>query len=303
MIVVARGRLPPALIGIAWMIAGCAAYALCYATIRELTASFSVFQITFFRAAIGMLVMLPWLMRVGLGGLRTGRQRLYGLRAVITYTGMVCWFYGLAHMGLADATALMFTAPFFTVIFLSLVIGERVGLGRWAAIATGFVGALVIVRPGFAEVGLATLALIYVAVSYGVTNAFTRMLAMTEPTNAVVFYMFALVLPLSLVPAALTWTMPLAGDVPMILAFGILSVAAMQCWTRALAAAPGSIVMPISYLQLPFVGLVAFAFYGEVPGWHIWLGGAIIVASSYTVARAEARRARDQRAAQPATGA
>jgi drug/metabolite transporter (DMT)-like permease len=293
------GRLPPALVGIAWMVLGCATYALCYATIRELTGTFSVFQITFFRAAIGVLVMMPWLARAGAGALRTGRWRLYGARAAVTYTGMVCWFYGLAHMGLADATALMFTAPFFTVIFLSLVVGERVGLARWTAIATGFLGALVIIRPGFAEVGLATAALIYVALSYGVTNAFTRMLALTESTNAVVFYMFALVLPLSLVPAVLTWTMPRPGDVPMILAFGVLSVAAMQCWTRALAAAPGAIVMPISYLQLPFVGLVAFAFYGEVPGWHIWLGGAIIVASSYTVARAEARRARGPRAAQP----
>lgn len=286
------GLLPPAIRGIAWAITSSATYALTYATIRELSGTFSVFQITFFRATIGVLFMLPWLIQGGIAALRTDRPYLYGGRALITYTGMICWFYGLAHVGLADATALMFTAPFFTIIILALWIGERVGALRWAAVAVGFVGALIIIRPGFAEVGLATAALVYVAVSYGASNAATRALAITEPTNAVVFYMFALVLPLSLVPAILTWTMPRPTDLPMILAFGVLSWVSMQCMTRALAAAPAAVITPMYYLQLPFVGVVAYALYGEVPGWHIWVGALIIVTSSYFVVHSEARAAR-----------
>lgn len=286
------GNPPPVIRGIAWATVSSATYALTYATIRELSGTFSVFQITFFRASIGVLVMLPWLMREGLGALGTGRAYLYGGRAIVTYTGMLCWFYGLAHVGLADATALMFTAPFFTIIILSLAIRERVGAGRWAAVGVGFIGALVIIRPGFAEFGLATAALVYVAVSYGASNAATRALAITEPTNAVVFYMFALVLPLSLVPALLAWTMPRPDDVPMILAFGLLSWVSMQCMTRALAAAPAAVITPMYYLQLPFVGVVAYVLYAEVPGWHIWVGALIIIGSSYFVVRSEARAAR-----------
>jgi drug/metabolite transporter (DMT)-like permease len=288
----AFASLPPAIRGIIWAATSSATYALTYATIRELAGTFSVFQITFFRATIGVLFMLPWLMHTGIGALKTHRARLYGTRAIITYTGMVCWFYGLAHAGLADATALMFTAPFFTLIILSIAIGERVGVKRWMAVAAGFAGALVIIRPGFVEFGLATAALVYVAISYGASNAATRALAITESTNAVVFYMFALVLPLSLVPAILTWSMPDWSHVPMILAFGVLSWLSMQSLTRALAAAPAAVVTPMYYLQLPFVGIVAYAFYDEVPGWHIWVGAAIIIGSSYVVVRSESRASR-----------
>jgi len=296
------GELPPAIRGIAWATVSSATYALTYATIRELSGTFSVFQITFFRASIGVLFMLPWLIGAGIEVLRTDRAYLYGGRSIVTYTGMVCWFYGLAHVGLADATALMFTAPFFTLIILSLAIGERVGIRRWAAVAAGFLGALIIIRPGFAEVGLATAALIYVAVSYGASNAATRALAITEPTNVVVFYMFALVLPLSLVPAILTWSMPKPSEIPMILAFGVLSWVSMQCMTRALAAAPAAVVTPMYYLQLPFVGIVAYALYAEVPGWHICIGALIVIGSSYIVVRSEARAARRGVAAASAAG-
>jgi drug/metabolite transporter (DMT)-like permease len=284
--------------GIAWMIAATILYAFTFLVIRELTQDFSVFEVSFMRGAMGMLVMLPWLAHVGLVALRTSRFRLYCIRAVVTYSGMVCWFYGLANVPLADATALLFTSPLFTVAFLAIALGERVSGRRLGAILVGFIGAMIIIRPGVIEVTLPVLALLFTTVAYGAANAITRGLTMSENANAVVFYQFALVLPISAGPAALDWITPGWTDLPLILVFGALSLVSMQCFTRALAAAPAAVVMPVFYLQLPVVAVLAFLFYGETPDIWVWIGGLVICGASYDIARRETRAA----AADPARG-
>lgn len=286
----ATDSLSPAARGVAWMIAASFFYALTFVSIRELAETFSVFQITFFRAVLGVAAMLPWLMRRGLPALHTGRWRLYAVRAVITYTGMVCWFYGLANLRLADATAIIFTAPLLTVVFLSFWLGERVGLARWTAILIGFAGALIIVRPGIAPMTLAAAAVVYTSLSYGFSNAATRVLATTENPTAVVFYMFATVAPLSLGPAIAEWTAPGWADAPLILLFGALSLVAMVCMTRSLAVAPGYVVMPMFYLQLPFVAVLGLTLFGETTGIWTWAGAAVICGSGYAIVWMERRR-------------
>ena len=275
--------------GIAWMIAATVLYAFTFVVIRELSRDFSVFELSFLRAAMGMLVMLPWLARAGLSALRTARLKLYCLRAVVTYSGMVCWFYGLANVPLADATALLFTSPLFTVAILAVALGERVAGRRLAALLVGFAGAMILIRPGFADITPPVLALLYTTVAYGAGNALTRGLTLTESPNAVVFYQFALVVPISAGPAAFAWITPGWGDMPLILVFGALSVISMQCFTRALGAAPAAVVMPVFYLQLPLVATMAFVLYGETPDIWTWVGGAVICWASYDIARGETR--------------
>ena len=279
----------PSLRAVAWMSLSSVSYALTYVTVRELSATFSVFEISFFRALLGMLVMLPWLMRAGTGALRTRRWRLYLFRAVVSYSGMLCWFYGLANMNLADATAIMFTAPLLSLVFLSMAIKEHVGMARWAVILCGFAGALIIIRPGVVELSLTAGALGWTAIAYGASNATTRMLARTEDANAIVFLMFATMVPLSLGPAAAHWITPAWADLPTILAFGVLSLISMQTMTRSLAAAPASVGMPLFYLQLPFVAVLGFVFYGQTSDLWTWIGGAVICASGYCVILIEAR--------------
>ena len=99
-------------------------YALTFVTVRALSETFSVYQLVMFRAAIGTIVLLPWLFRSGVNVLRTDQWKLYGSRAVIVYAGNLCWFYALAHMALADATALSFLMPVFTALILAFWMGE-----------------------------------------------------------------------------------------------------------------------------------------------------------------------------------
>ncbi len=260
-------------------------FALTYVVVRELTQSMSVFTLVFYRAAFGVLFMTPWLLRNGRGVLATRRWKLYAIRAVVIYTGMVTWFYGLAEVELADANAILFTGPFFTVILLQVFAGERAGFDRWVAIFVGFAGALLIVRPGFGALVPATIGIVYTAFAYGASNAATRSLSMTEDNNAVVFYMFALMLPLSIGPAAADWTTPARSDLPMLGLFAVIAYASIHCVTRAYAYAPAAALTPAYYLQLPMVALMGYLFYEEAPDLLTWIGALAICSSGYWIAR------------------
>jgi drug/metabolite transporter (DMT)-like permease len=212
-------------------------------------------------------------------------------RTVVSYSGMLCWFYALANMPLADATSLMFTLPLFTVLLARMFLGEHVGLDRWAATAIGFCGALIIIRPGFATVGLAAGAALYTALSYAGANAMTKSLVRTEDSNVVVFYNFALLGVIAVGPAIHAWQTPAWSDVSWILVFGVLSLVAQQCITRSFAAAPASVVTPFQFLKLPFVALIALMWFAEEPDPWTWLGALVIFASAYVIVRREARPA------------
>ena len=209
---------------------------------------------------------------------------------MIVYSGNLCWFYALAEMALADATALSFLMPVFTALILAFWMRERLTGPRITALFLGLAGAFVVIRPGFAEVGLATVAMLYTTIAYGTATAQTRVLAKTENTNVVVFLMFALNTPLALGPGLYHWVMPAGLDWALIAAFGLLSLYSQIFMTRALALAEAAVVMPCFYLQLPLAGLFGFFLFGQVP--EIWLlpGAALIIGGSYYSVWSESRR-------------
>ncbi len=280
--------LPGAVRGALWMSAASFFFAVIYVVIRRLTLTVPIQELVLFRAVLGIAFMAPWLMRAGRGALATRRKWIYVWRTVLSYSGMLCWFYALANMPLADATSLMFTLPLFTVLLAATFLGERVGLDRWMATAVGFGGALIIIRPGFVEIGLAAGAALYTALSYAGGGVMTKALVRTESPNAVVFYSFALLTVISLGPAIAWWRTPVWQDVSWIVAFGILSAVATQCVTRSFAAAPASVVVPFQFLKLPFVALIALLWFAELPDPWTWLGALVIFAGTYAIVRREA---------------
>jgi drug/metabolite transporter (DMT)-like permease len=283
----ARGR--TALSGLAWMTGASLFFAVGYLPVRELSARFSAADLVFYRAALTVLFMLPWLVRAGPKVLKTDRFGLFAFRGAVTFVGMVCLFYGLANMKLADATALTFTSPLFTIVIGAIVLGDRIGRRRWGPVLIGFAGGLIVIRPGFAELSWPVLAVVVTAMTYGVSNAATRALVRTEDTNVVVFYMFATIVPLAAVPALISATLPGWEDAPWLLLLGAATFLSQQCITRSLGAAAAAIVMPAYYLQLPFIAAIAFGFYGEVPVIWVWLGALVICASTYYILRIENR--------------
>jgi drug/metabolite transporter (DMT)-like permease len=148
----ASAGLSPALRGALWMIGATSGFAAMIVLVRQLTYDLDPLQVVFLRNAFGLLAMMPWLMSQGLGVLRTQRIHLHLLRAGIGIVAMICWFTTVSLMPLAESTALSFTAPIFTSLLAVLLLGEVMRARRWTATALGFLGALVILRPGIQAV-------------------------------------------------------------------------------------------------------------------------------------------------------
>lgn len=284
------GALPDATRGIFWMTVSAFLYACTYGTVRVLSESFDTFQIVFFRSGLGVLFLLPWLYRTGPGALRTNRYGLYAVRAGLNYAGMVCLMYGIANLTLQDVTALMFTVPLFTVLFVAVLLGETVGAARWCALVVGFAGALVIIRPGFVEIGLATLGVLGTAASYSLVNTANKSLTRTENPNAIVFHGFVLLTAMSVGPAYYTWNAVAWSHVPWIIAVGVFSSLATLCIIRAFAAADAGVIMPFNFLKLPFAVVIGMIWFTEQPDLWTVAGAAIIFSSTWHIARREGGR-------------
>ena len=293
--------MPAASRGVVLMFLCAMCYALTFVAIRHLGETFSVWQLVLFRTALGTAVMLPWVVRSGIGALKTRRWLTYGLRGFAVYSGNLCWFYALSNITLAEATALSFTAPLFSVLILAVWLREKLDVLRLCALLLGIGGALVIIRPGFAEIHLATVGMVYTAIAYGAAIAMTRSLTQTENSSAVVFYMFAVNLPVAAVPGIVHWTAPAWADVPWIVAFGVLSLYSQRFMTKSLALAEAAVVMPSYYLQLPLVAALGFLIFDQMP--EIWLvpGAALIIGGAYFSVWSESRKRRAAAAAETAT--
>jgi S-adenosylmethionine uptake transporter len=278
--------------GGAFMIVSALNFALMAGAIRYLADRVHPFEMAFFRNLFSLLFMAPWVLRAGLSGLRTSSVRKYGLRGLASIVAMLCWFYGLAMMPIAEATALSFTAPIFASIGAILFLGERMGVRRWSAIVVGFVGAMIILRPGLSAVSLPALVVLGGSAAVAASIIMVKILSRTEPTSLIVAYMGIYLVPMSLVPALFVWTTPTGTDWLWLIFIGAVATFGQLAITSAYAAAEATVVLPFDYTRLLFAALIGFVAFGEVPDTWTWLGAAVIAASAIYIAHREALRAR-----------
>ncbi len=271
------------------MIGAAAAFSLLVVCVRELSATLPTPEILFFRCLFTTALLLPWAVRAGWSGAVTRRPGLNLLRAASTFAAMMMWFHAIGIVPLADAVALQSAYPLFTILLAMLLFAERPGIRRGLATLAGFAGVLVIVRPGFAVVGLPTVMLLGAAWFYAVSNICVKGMADTEPANRMVFTLNFLLLVFSAIPTAFVWTTPDLAAAPWIGLLAVSGFAAHMCLTRALATGEAAAVMPFDFLRLPFAALNGFLLYGEAPDLWTVLGGAAVFASASYIAVREAR--------------
>ena len=261
------------------------------------------FQMAFFRNAFALAFMLPWLMRMGRGVLHTERLQAHLWRAVIGLAAMLCWFTAVVNMPMAEAVALNFTIPLFATAGAALFLGETVRARRWTATAVGFIGVLIVLRPGFVEFTPVTSLPIISAGFMAVSVLIIKSLSRTEEPMTVVLYMNLLLTPLSLVPALFVWEMPSLRALLLMALVGGCSVVAHIAFTRAFVKADASAVMPFDYARLPFVAAIGFLLFGEAPDLWTWVGAAVIAASAVYIARRESQVAQERPTHRPGSEA
>ncbi|MGI9489223.1 MAG: DMT family transporter [Geminicoccaceae bacterium] len=264
-------------------------FAAMHAVIRHLTEVMHPFEAAFFRNAAGLIFVLPWFIRYGLEPLRTQHLNLHIFRSLVNVVAMLCFFYAVSITPLAEVTALGFAAPIFATMLAALVLGETVRLRRWTAVIVGFVGTLIILRPGFAEVGLGQMLVMISTVFWAVALLLIKKVSRFDSSITIIIYMSLLQLPLSLVAALFVWTWPTWDMVPWILALGLLGGGAQWLMTEALRVADTSVVMPLDFCKLPWTALLAYIAFAQVPDMFTWLGGAVIFGSALYIAYRERR--------------
>ena len=250
------------------------------------------FEVAFFRCLFGLVFILPWIVRSGPLLLRSRNRGFFLLRAGVGLVSMATWFYGITVVPLATATAVNFTAPLFATLAAALVLHEDVRLRRWSAVVIGFVGVLVIMRPGSARLDVNLLLLLLSAATAAMNNITVKFLARTEPPSRIVAFFMIYLTPLSLIPALFVWQWPAPSTFVALIGLGGLGTIAHLSVARALAAADASACAPFEFARLPFAALIGFVCFGEVTDLWTWVGAAIIAVASIYVAYREARLAR-----------
>jgi drug/metabolite transporter (DMT)-like permease len=288
----AFARLPDPARGAIWAVTASAFFAGMMAMIRVVVDEVPPLELVFFRNLFALAFMVPWLTVSGFSAMRTARHGLYFWRSVAALISMLCWFTGIAYLPLNESTALSFTSPLFATVAAVLFLGEVVGVRRWTATVVGFLGAMIILKPGFANLQWTQGAILASAAIAGANAVLIKQLTRTESPNAIVTYMTLYILPFSLIIALYEWVWPSMHTWPALLALGLFATLGHQALTRAFACMDASAVTGLDFVRLPIVALVAWFAFGEAPDLGTWLGAAVIVASTVYIAHREAVVAR-----------
>lgn len=272
-----------------WISLSAACFAVLVGIVRHLSAEVDVFVITFWRNILAVAIFAPWLMRVGWRGLATRRSGLLVTRSAFLVVSSICMFFAVVLMPLAEATALSFTTPLFATLLAALVLKEAMHARRWSALIVGFVGVLVMLRPGAAAMDPAAGLVLFSALTFAAVVITGKMLAHTESPEAIVVYVSLYSIPLSLIPALIFWQWPSGEQWLWLLALGIVASGNMYGISRALRIADASLSQPFDFVRLLFTALVGYFAFAEQPDQWTWIGAAIILASSVYITHREAR--------------
>lgn len=257
---------------------------------RELSSTLSTFQILFVRSLIGLVVVGIIVLRRGIGTVRTQQPVLQIVRNIIHFSGQYCWFYGLGFLPLGLVFALEFTSPIWVAGLATLFLGEKLTPARIAAVVLGFVGVLLILRPGLSDISPIAIIVLVAAASYGAAHVATKAITRTDSALSVLFYMTVVQLPLGLIPAVMHWVNPPMDLWPILLLVGVMGLSAHYCMAQAFAAADVTVVMPFDFLRLPLALLAGFVLYGETVDPLLPVGGGIIILATFLVLREGRRR-------------
>jgi len=260
--------------------------------IRMANKEVHVLEIVFFRYFISLIIMFPWMLRRGLSGLKAKNLPILFARSLSSYIGAIFWFASMIYLPLAEATALGYTAPLFATLGAVLFLGEDVGPRRWWALVVGFIGILVILRPGVEAISIPALYAINGAVFIAISVLLVKILNKTESVETIVLYMGIFSTPLSLIAAIFFWKIPSPETLCWLTGVGIFSTFAHLAYTRSFAVTDASAVLPFDYLRLLMVAAVGFGIYGEILDIWTWVGTIIIISSTLYIAIRETSTAK-----------
>ncbi len=271
----------PVIRAVFWMTGTLFSFAIMAVAVRELSGEIHSFQIMLFRSLASLAVLLPIAFYLGREVWRTERMGMQVTRNTVHFAAQLGWITGIGLLPLAEVFAIEFTTPIWATVMALLFLGERLNRGRIVALAAGFVGILVILRPGLATIDTGSLSVLGAAVGFAITLTLTKILTRSDSPLTILLYMSAIQLPLGVAITIFVWKTPDPLQLFWLCVVGLSGLSAHFCTASALRLADQTIVVPMDFMRLPLIVLVGYLIYAETAEILVLLGAALIFAGNY----------------------
>lgn len=270
-----------------WVIVSGVLMSLQLAIVRLIAEGISVFEILLFRSLFGLIAVSP-LIITGAGiYLKPNRPGLAILCGALAFLAGIFSYLAVAHLPVADITAIHFTRPIFAAILAAIILREAIKGSRMIAILAGVVGAAVIIRPGLVEMNIGVL-YVFGLVAVQSWNPINRkLLSMSDHPDTVAIWNILTILPLAAVTTFFFWTTPTLAQLGWMALIGVLELLNQRVLGRAYMRGDAIVVVALHYTRLPIAALIGFLVLGELPDIWIWVGGGIIAAAAIYLTRQE----------------
>ncbi|UYV38988.1 DMT family transporter [Rhodobacteraceae bacterium D3-12] len=265
--------------GVLWMILTGFLFVAVNAMVKAMGTRIPAPEAAFLRYAFGLLLLLP-MIRPLIRAKLTRRQMTFFAWRGVAHTAAVClWFYAMARIPIADVTVLNYLSPIYVTLGAALFLGEKLALRRILAIVAALIGALIILRPGFREVGDGHLAMLVAAVFFAVSYLIAKRMA-DDTGAAVTVTMLSLTVAVGLLPLAImNWVTPTLYEAAMLFGVAVFATAGHYTMSVALSLAPVTVTQPVGFLQLVWAVLLGWLVFEEGLDVYVLLGGGLIIAA------------------------
>jgi drug/metabolite transporter (DMT)-like permease len=274
-----RPEYSPPWVGISWMALTGFLFVLVIGVVRYVGSNVPAPEAAFIRYAFGLLIMLPFIRIAFANGINRKALGIYSLRGLTHAIGVMLWFYAMAHIPIAEVTAIGYTAPIYITIGAAVFFGEHMAARRIIAVIAAFVGAMIILRPGLHEISMGQMAQVLSAPLFAISYLIAKSLSKDESPTVIVG-MLSLFVTIGLAPFAYAvWQIPTISEVLWLGLVAIFATAGHFTMTKALHAAPLMVTQPVTFLQLVWATILGAVMFGEAVDFWVLLGGGVIIAS------------------------
>ena len=260
---------------------------------RAVSDELDAVEILLYRSIFGLGIVLAGAWFAGtLSQINARHRGLHLSRNLCHFSGQALWFSALPLLPLAQIFALEFTSPIWVLVLSPLILGEKLTRLRVGVALVGFVGILIVARPGVVTMNIGVVAAALSAVCFAGSIILTKRLTRTEALTCILFYLTAMQLVFGLVCAGFDGniTLPSLMVWPWLVLIGCAGVCAHFCLTTALTLAPAAVVVPFDFIRLPAIAVVGLVFYDEALDIFVLIGAVVIFAANYANIWAETRQ-------------
>jgi drug/metabolite transporter (DMT)-like permease len=240
-----------------------------------------ILMVVWARALFGGLMTLPFALGAeGTRAFRPARPLHHLARAILLFSATFLFFHSLKHLPIADALAIFFVNPLVVTILSALILREKVGPRRWAAVAVGFLGTMIIIRPGLIELNPGTLYALGAGTALGAYFVMTRHIAGAADAMVLTFQTSAIGAALMTLALPFLWQLPTPGQWLMLASLGVIATLGHILITKAYEHAEASLLAPLAFTEIIMATVVGWWFFGDLPDRWTALGVAVLIASA-----------------------